>query len=1432
MASDPPLASQPSPSTPAAPPAPGSKGKGVARLPFVRNLVTRLIDSAALRLLSLETGAPSKDVGLDVKVLAKVSDLGLPLPLNAKITFTQPVELCWMASSAQNGASSKLKIPGTKRDSEAGQVIAHGQLDILKLKAGATPGNSSGETRLRLDASSHTSQNVGALVKKLLRTPTQDAVTILLRAHGVTVKAYGFTFKGLALEKKVPLGGLGGLGGAVRFPDLDGEKVTVGKLPTSPERSSGAGLFGNKRSQSRQRKTTPEMDSITVEDLMIIGGHPEEGILISAAVNISLAQPGKNLPDISVPIGDLSLGLFVPVTESGAGGPTRIGSLVLAGTTLKQGNNRLEARGSIKIAHDASGPARMVITALLENRPSTLLAMAAEPDRDEPGASPASWLSYGFAGAQIVAILPALGDRARLIDGAQLRTGSEGAPVISPHPSTDSSSRRLSRSSRSNSMSDASSHPYNSANDSAFIRVTIYNSFNAEITLSKLRVKAYGETDGEGQSREVPMLGIVETGPRWEGLRLRPGESVPVSLPFELNSDPAVLVRVLKTSAAREGVELGPGFKKILDRIDQSSENEDRAPSPPVSDGGLGEGNFAELLTQALAHLTVAAHIEASEVYVGDYAVPGGVSFVQRSLAIAISGSTGAWLLPRVGTPLVTQLVEEGRIELASLDVHEINENGLVATATLKLAGFGPLSAQVFLDGGLAMKWTEGERKGEIAAYFNASEPLQVEPDQETTLQRQVTISPVKGGASSSGSFAAFASEILCKGETLWQIESNSVRALAGGVEFPTTLSKTISIFGFGGFPDLEAREFDIIGEEPLPPPLVAQLGRSSTGDANLAVAITAHVELPNSSNITISLSRLELELLLGEVVVGQVAIQDVHIPAHQTIDLDVAGYVWAASDSETLGRLASDIILGKPISLTARGKAAMTQALPQSLPTSRQRSGSMMSHNSAPSRKSETRVAWLDSALRALSTNVRIQAKKFNVVNRVELESLTGTFPQSGRPSVEIGALFVRYEVPFPIDVVIESVSADVEILLDGEVVGTGRSKNAKVLEAEEKAGSRRRRTSSTSSTVEHASGLLKLALDDFALDTENHAFSELIKHVFDCEETNRISLRGQAFVTARTVLGQIPCQVDLGHVPDLKIKGMRSLRTSPTDYTGLQVIDGTSDHLQVTFDLFLNNPSENVTLNLPDSGLSFAAYYRGANVGRAHVGGKEGPFKLTSGPCAFRGVNFYYSPKESEEMAVRQLPANFLSGQTTTLEIRGDEQSTSIAALQPAISSLRLSFDLRPLVDRTLIASIEIALGAKVLTANAVECSFVISNPLMVPIDLLSLAFVANYKGKPFGTSSIEWPAGEPLRVMPGTMGKPGQATGHCHVRLAQRLDQLVRAFLSERGQIYLQVELSAGVEMGGYKIPVFEYVQERLPLDIKNLAGVSKLLWALPL
>jgi len=199
---------------------------------------------------------------------------------------------------------------------------------------------------------------------------------------------------------------------------------------------------------------------------------------------------------------------------------------------------------------------------------------------------------------------------------------------------------------------------------------------------------------------------------------------------------------------------------------------------------------------------------------------------------------------------------------------------------------------------------------------------------------------------------------------------------------------------------------------------------------------------------------------------------------------------------------------------------------------------------------------------------------------------------------------------------------------------------------------------------------------------------------------------------------------------------------------------------------------------------------------------------------------------------------PSLVLLSRRTTLEIRGDDKSTPITSLRPALRGIKLSFDLQPMLQSTLIDSISVTLGISVLVSS-VDADCVLNNPLGVPIHLKGLSFIANYRGKPFGTASILFPDDQPFKIRPGTPKIPGRDTAPpITVKLAQTLDKVVKAFLKEKGTIYLDVQAEANIELAsssdpsqpGFRMPVISYSQ-RIPLHINGLGGVSKLLWALP-
>ena len=593
------------------------------------------------------------------------------------------------------------------------------------------------------------------------------------------------------------------------------------------------------------------------------------------------------------------------------------------------------------------------------------------------------------------------------------------------------------------------------------------------------------------------------------------------------------------------------------------------------------------------------------------------------------------------------------------------------------------------------------------------------------------------------------------------------------------------------------------------------------TGDQKQALQISVKAKYHNSAPFSIVLKQIVLAIEYEGVKIGTVSTSNVAIVAGQTSELDIQGDISRVTGVDeapflsALGALIDNLIRGDASTLTLRGVNALVDESGQS-------------------------TSWLNKALGTLEVKASLEQPPMKIIESVDVSSVDVQLSSKHEPVIKVLETQAAFKVPYPIEVSIESASAQVEVLFDDHFVGSADIADSQI--AEEPRPSNQPLTDSRK---------LRIDLRAFKLlPANNEVLSDMIEHVFLCDQSERISLRGKARATVSTAIGKLSVEVDLANQHIIRVQGLKGLQSSPVQYSDLQVVDANAQRLDVRFNLFLNNPSKSVRVTLLDSDLSMAAYFQGSYVGRAFVA--KDRFDFPSGPLHMKDVHFSYEPKADEHMDVRKLPANFLSGEISTLEIRGDDQSTDIIILRKALKSLRLTFDLAALINKTLIDNITITLGLSMLTASSVDTSceyhaaslvaasltspltaVIVNNPLGATIDLLSLSFVARYKDQPFGESRVDFRRTEQgrVRVQPGTPQDPGQATGHCTVIMAQHLDKLVRTFIQSRGRIDLDVQLQAEVEIQGFAIPLFEYTQGRLPLIIKGLESVQKLLWVLP-
>ena len=1377
--------------------------KSVFSLDLAKQAVDQIVSRSVISVESIKVGDLTPE-GFHISLHIRVGKTG---PAKAKITFPDGLDLYLKPTDIQSIANISLSPIKIKNATRNTGLVVDGRLSAASVH------------------SSNPTRGLDALFRTLLSA--SGAVILKIGSSNTEVKAYGMSFKRIQLEKQISLQGLSNLGGVLSF----------GGLPSSSA------------SQSAHRSS--------IKDFKIVGGHDKSGISFEAQVELS------NPAEITARLGDIRLHLQTDIDELKSDRYDHnayIGEVVLPELTLKPGITGVLIRGNVLVAPQGD-PARIagvtLIRYLLENRSISISVVGSST------ASKVPWVASLFTGVRISALLPALGISSKLLDGASLIPPEE--PSLSPQPQL-------------------------------YARATLRNQLGPPLHIHSLQVEAFqeSEVDDRGPTAsadtEPIRLGDIRTPPEWPALTLSSGEPIHASLPFSLSAGGASYVRILQNEAKRKGIELNENLVAALQLMRASDGPAQIASAVSTSHNGIkrehGEVlDLPNLVASALSSLKVSAHVVA-HVSIGNYRIPGEIAFVQHQLPIAITVKTARSILPTIGAPLVDALIAQARVSVSKLKILDMDEKGLNVEAEIGLVDFGPLDVEIHFDQGLNITPVSAEDLQDTSAVIARivfAEPLRGVAGSEELLKTRLRILPTTGPKSVSN-FATFVSELIQQETLKIQISSQACRVVAGGADFPAVLTKFVELPGLGGLQGLALDGLDIFDEVAAPtgPGRGRALSSASASSGNSghlgfkekAFKIRTRVRIPHKGLFAVGLSKIEAGIEFEGIQIGIISAEDIVFTLTQAdVEFEANGYIFIGSESlkenqpiaqykqdalQAFGRLASAMLAGVPAELKITGYRAFamgemqhvassrTQVPPhlrsKSSSTSIQRTSSTSIQRkdsikltrtgsistSGSSTFSQKQVPWLDQAFQKVSIATVLLQDLHPVIKGMQIKQLFASFRREEPMHADVDEIAFQVELPLSVRFQVLSVQADIEVHYEGYgCVGTGRI-DTEVLSCtayDEGDGDNK------ADGVGKSCRLVRLAPGSFKLITQpTEGLAQLIAHIADCEATNKISIRGKARARVDVALGEIHVDVDLGKYPHvLQMDGVRGLRSSPVQYTNLQVVEASSEFLKIVFSLYLNNPSKTFQLALPDTDLTMAAFYRGSYVGRAHI--PKG-FQLSSGPVAVHDIHFRYCPPPEVEKAVRDIPANFLSGRTTTLEIRGDDESSEIAMLIPALKNIRLAFELKPMMDRTLIDSISITLGVTALTAASVDAEFVVNNPLGVPFDLCAMSFMATYKGKPFGSCTVTYESEHPLRVPAGSVKQPSQQrSSPVSVTLAQPLEHMVGAFLKSKGQLLLDLDVAARVEIQGFKIPNFNYRQPQLPLNIKGLEGLSKWMKFLP-
>ncbi|KAJ1018641.1 hypothetical protein NDA13_006331 [Ustilago tritici] len=1356
-----------------------TKRRSIFPLDIAKQAVDQIVSRSVITVESIKVGDLTPD-GFHISLHIRIGKTG---PAKAKISFPDGIDLYLKPSDTRS--------------------IANIKLSPIKIRNATRTTGLTVDGRLTASASSTSAGHKGldALFRTLLST--NGDVILKVGSHTTEVKAYGMSFKRMWLEKKIVLHGLNHLGGVLSF---------------GPSTSAST-------SQSLQRSS--------IQGFKLVGGDPKSGISFQAQVE--LVNPAQ----ITAQLGDIRLRLQTDIDElrTKQGDQNAfIGEVILPNLTLQPGSTHLATRGNVLVApeDDSARTAGLtLIRYLLENRSVSINVV---------GSSSAS----------------------NLLDGASLIPPEEAS--LSPQPQL-------------------------------YARATLRNQLGPPLHIHALNVEAYQESEQDerdaGASPTNPdliCLGDIRTPSDWPMLTLSPENPIHASLPFSLSAGGSSYVRILKNEAKRKGIELNENLIAALQLMPVAEGQASQDPSqavPVVSRSQKPSSHQAldlpNLIASALSSLKVSAHIVAN-VSIGDYRIPGAITFVQHQLPIAITVKTARNILPTIGAPLVDALIDQAKVSITKLKILDMDEKGLNVEADIGLVDFGPLDVEIHLDQGLSIMSTSvhaTEDGPPVNGRIVFGEPLRGITGSEGLIKTRLRILPASGPKS----VANFVSELIHQEELKIDISTDACRVVAGGADFPAVLFKSVVLPGLGGLKGLALDGLDIFDEVAAPsgPGRGRALSSASASSGGLghfalkekAFKIRTRVRIPHKGLLAVGLSKIEAGVEFEGVQIGIITAEDIVFTLTQAdVEFEAKGYIFIGSESlkedqtipeyrqtvlQMFGRLASALLAGTPAELTIRGYRAFAMGELQHLTPSRsqvsphlrsksstnsvqrtpsstiQRKESMkLARNGSMSTSSsltftQKQVPWLDQAFQKVTIKTVLQQDLHPVIKGIQIKKIFANFLREQSMQADIDEISFQVEVPLAVRFEILSVQADIEVHFEGYgCVGTGWLDGdvQSCIPCEEANGD-----SSKMDESAKTCRLVRLAPGSFHLATKpTEGLGQLIAHIADCEETDKISIRGKARARVDVALGEIYVDVDLGKHPHvLQMDGVRGLRSSPVQYRNLQVVEASSGYLKIVFSLYLNNPSKSFQFALPDTDMTMAAFYRSMYVGRAHI---QKGFKLGTGPVAVHDIHFRYCPPLEAKQAVRDIPANFLSGRTTTLEIRGDDESSEIPLLVPALKSIKLSFALKPMMDRTLIDSISIALGMTALTASSVDAEFVVNNPLGVPFDLCAMSFMAYYKGQPFGSCTVKFEADRPLRVPAGSVKLPGrQKSAPVTVTLAQPLENMVGAFLQSKGQLMLDLEVAAKVEIQGFQIPDFNYRQPQLPLNIKGLGGISKWMKFLP-
>ncbi|KAG0237854.1 hypothetical protein B0O80DRAFT_409402 [Mortierella sp. GBAus27b] len=623
-------------------------------------------------------------------------------------------------------------------------------------------------------------------------------------------------------------------------------------------------------------------------------------------------------------------------------------------------------------------------------------------------------------------------------------------------------------------------------------------------------------------------------------------------------------------------------------------------------------------------------------------------------------------LLPIVGRPIAQAIVDLATLSFTSVMINSPAETDFTTNINGLIANTGPFDAEISFPSGSSVSWLNNGAESPIGQI--AMPTVSAKAD----LGAQLALTNVPFRVASASNMADFVGYSLKAESFEWSVAALNMTVTAMGAPIPNiNMKKSVTLKGFNGLQGLSIQKYDLPSNDP--------------NGIHLVLSAT----LPNPSNVGIDMGTVVFENFFQGQNVGFVQSSGLKLLPAGVTPIAMEGTLVKQTTEEglnALGDMFRMALNGGSPNLIVKGKSVTPASGP---------------------------VSWLSSALSTLSMNVTLPSLgKQDIITGISIKDMTLDFTGNNPYTIMTSSdnIEATFKIPFSFPLSITQVAEDINIQLpQGSNVA-----NLKL-------------PLGPAQTI--SQGVLKTSYKNQPLnvnDNAHDAFNGFSK-VLTTGSGVQFFLSGTADTVAETAAGGVKIPGVAVNVPST-MTGM-NLNAGTTQITDIKVTGGTSQYLEISQNVVLQNPSG---LTVKVGQVTFDIGYSGNHMGVATVSNMVLVPGNNTLPATFR-----MAPTNG---AIRDaFLSGFVVGQSFGLDITGSADSTKVESLKDAMASVKMSSTIKGITDKLVApgsaAQPDIGNMIQPFVPRKTPVQVKIFNPFDAPLYIKSMKATTYWQGKYFG-------------------------------------------------------------------------------------------------